>query len=86
MMTQFGYGSRCERGASVEERLVCPAALRCNRGASSGVHALLRALMPDQIRTFTAPARLRWQVQPAPKKSIAASAGPTDAHPLAVVP
>jgi hypothetical protein len=47
---------------------------------------LFRALMPDQIRTFTAPARLRWQVQPAPKKSIAASTGATDAHPLAVVP
>ena len=41
MMTQFGYGSRCERGASVEERLVCPAALRCNRGASSGVRAFV---------------------------------------------
>ena len=40
-MTQFGYGSRCERGASVEERLVCPAALRCNRGASSGVRAFV---------------------------------------------
>ena len=71
-------------------------ALRCRRGAQLpcvpiGVRAgacvhLFRALMPDQIRTFTAPARLLWQVQPAPKKSIAASTGPTDAHPLAVVP
>ena len=71
-------------------------ALSCRRGAqlpfvAIGVRAgacvyLFRALMPDQIRTFTAPARLRWQVQPAPKKSIAASTGATDAHPLAVVP
>ena len=73
------WALRCRRGA----QLPC-VAIEVRAGAC--VHSFW-ALMPDQIRKFTAPARLRWQVQPTPKTRIAAaSTGPTDAHPLAVVP